>query len=110
MERKSSSLNSGWNRSIHGQKKYKIEHFNTSFKIIPMALLSGRVNSSIGVCPCMEMESPIVTILKMEIIMLRFKIKTWVFSELNGLQTLTIQPRLAEELSMGLFTRLHELV
>ena len=58
----------------------------------------------------MEMESPIVTIPKMEIIMLRLKIKTWVFSELNGLQTLTIQPRLAEELSMGLFTRLHELV
>jgi len=58
----------------------------------------------------MEMVSLIVTILKMEIIMLRFKIKTWVFSELNALQTLTIQPRLTEELSMELFTRLHELV
>jgi len=41
----------------------------------------------------MEMVSLIVTILKMEIIMLRFKIKTWVFSELNDPQTLTIQPR-----------------
>ena len=53
----------------------------------------------------MEMVSLIVIMQKMEIIMLRLKIKTWVFSELNALQTQVIQQKSAEELSMELFTR-----
>jgi hypothetical protein len=58
----------------------------------------------------MEMASLIVIMLKKEVIMLRFKMKTWVFSDLNAHQTQAIQLRSAEELSMGLSTGLHELV
>ena len=58
----------------------------------------------------MEMVSPIVTKLKEELIMLRLKIRTWVFSELKALQTVTIQLMLTEGSLMVLFTRLHELV
>jgi len=42
--------------------------------------------------------------------MLRFKMKIWVFSDFKIHQTQTIQLGLAEELSMGLSTHLHELV
>ncbi len=58
----------------------------------------------------MEMVSPIVTKLKEELIMRRLKIRTWVFSELKALQTVTIQLMLTEGSLMVLFTRLHELV
>jgi hypothetical protein len=58
----------------------------------------------------MEMVYLIVIMLKMVAIMLRFKMRTWVFSELNVQGTQGIQQRSAEELSMELFTRLHDLV
>jgi len=70
-----------------------------------MGFSSGRGSSSTGVCPCMEMVSLIAIMQKMEIIILRLKIKIWVFSELNAPQTQAIQQKSTEELSMELFTR-----
>ena len=106
----SRSQSSGLKRSIHSLKKSKIKPFNTSSKIIQTVSSSGQVSSSTGVCACMEMASLIVIMLKKEVIMLRFKMRTWVFSDLNAHRTQAIQLRSAEELSMGLSTGLHELV
>ena len=58
----------------------------------------------------MVLESTLVIKVQEEVIMLKFKMKTWDFSELNVHQTQAIQQMSTAELSMGLSTGSHELV
>lgn len=56
-------------------------------------------------------KGPLIAIMvKREVTMEKFKIRTWVYSELNAPQILTTRLKSAEELSMVFFTLLLDLV
>ena len=56
----------------------------------------------------MVLESTLVIKVQEEVIMLKFKMKTWDFSELNVHQTQATQQMSTVELSMGLSTDSHD--